>query len=98
MQNKSQENWTTVTGEKIPLSELTHQHISNIYWFLKVICNSEENMITDAITKFFKGVILEYIPSSAPEYFFEHIALFRKGFLVGNDIIFNGEKIGHIKK
>jgi len=29
--------WTTATGEKIPFSEVTHSHWSNIYWYHRYI-------------------------------------------------------------
>ena len=29
-------NWTTADGRVVPIKDLTHQHLSNIYWYHKI--------------------------------------------------------------
>ena len=32
--------WFTFQGKKVTLQTIDHQHLSNCYWYLRVICNN----------------------------------------------------------
>ena len=66
-------NWTTFYGVTFDLENLTHQHLSNLSWFSKIMNEilvgqsllNIEMVNTDEIDKFIKnkyGEILEYRP------------------------------------
>lgn len=67
-----EQKWTTVEGVRIPFSQVTHQHWSNIYWYHKVFQDipgmaphSMENTVVRAeleITQRFDGKILPWKP------------------------------------
>jgi len=57
--------YTNFKGQKTNFKEVTHSHLSNIYWYNK-ICNqvseSSLSFITKEIDERFNGVILPYNP------------------------------------
>lgn len=65
--------WTTALGQKIPVSQISHQHLSNIIWFHHffngwVRSNSREmSIMWDRIDKEFDGVLLTWKPLPIPE-------------------------------
>ena len=89
-------------GERTDFENLTHQHLSNIYWFNKV-CNGYSddklNLFIDAIRNRFENIILPY----NPEYqFIEEIEyLNKRGHLIWNedktraDIVYKGKVVGY---
>lgn len=80
------------------MEEMSHQHMSNIYYFTKYIVpelypQSIRNDIMNWLLVRFDGVILPYHP--VHEFVQEQIYLSKMGYLRdNNDIVVNGELIG----
>jgi hypothetical protein len=104
--------WTSALGEKIPFSEIGHQHLSNILWFSQVFHNIDRYnskimfLLGLELHKRFNGEKLEWRPLPLS---WEVPELFRLGLInIFGDIIgnkncnlFAGKKIGtitHIKE
>jgi len=92
----------TFEGKKIDINQISHQHLSNIYWFSEIInvipC---DKFIWDRIKKEFNGEILPYLPKSS---FKEEIDILDKlGYLFWKevdgvkiaDIVYKGKVIGN---
>lgn len=95
--------WGSLDGKRTDISEMDHQHLSNIYWYARVILNSETHPdITTEITKRFNGKVLEYRPKM--EFQFEIDQLDSSGYLQWNedksyaDIFFKNERVGSVTK
>lgn len=94
--------YTNYKGDKKSLAELDHQHLSNIYWFNKIIWERDDNylkFILDQIRDRFEGQLLDYIPQWQ---FKQEIGYLDKmGFLNWNqehteaDVIYDGHIVGH---
>jgi hypothetical protein len=96
--------WRTADGEFLPITELTQQHLSNIYWYHLVFQEikgmpvaSMKNHVQfskEEIDKRFEGVILEW----RPVFDFEIRWLKELGMLTGGTVISDksGKKIGNI--
>ena len=56
------ETWTTFNGRTIPVENLDHQHLSNIYWYHKLVFNTEHLWVLDIIRERFNGQPLPYSP------------------------------------
>ena len=67
--------WTTFDGRQLEYADLSHQHLSNIYWFHKVLfsqdnwvikrrCSAAEicRFTVDFLNEKFDGKILDYSP------------------------------------
>lgn len=99
------EIWTTFNKREIPVAELDHQHLSNIYWFHILKWKERLNWIVDEIRQRFNGQVLQYKPHT--EYSHEMDFLENSGYLswrnsnpgdqirIG-EIIFEGNIIGTI--
>jgi hypothetical protein len=104
MKNLSLKKWGTADGKVIPIESITHQHLSNIYWYHSVfqdlpgmsikilkdiVCFSQNEL-----EKRFEGSILEW----RPIYDYEINWLKELGMLTGGTIITDklGNKIGNI--
>lgn len=93
--------WITYDNRIIDMNEMSHQHMSNIHWFVNVIVPdyygyTVRNFITNWLRKRFEGVILPYSPK--PEFVAELNYLRRKGYLKENNkIVVNGQEIGEYK-
>jgi len=99
---KSEFVWTTWDGVRKNISEIDHQHLSNIIHFMKYVNSnyrySTKFEITNELYRRFEGVLLPYRPIGTykPEIDF----LQEQGYLVKNDlhnkydIIIFGEKVG----
>lgn len=93
--------YTTFENKVVDTDNIDHQHLSNIYWFGKLLVGGRNNKYVMArIETEFNGEILPYRPKSN---FKEEIdALNRKGYLVWKevdgikiaDIIHDGQIIG----
>lgn len=89
---------TTFDNKKVPLSEITHQHLSNIYWFTKIINGYNYSATLITIDEKYDGVILPYKPE--PRFRLEIEELDKRGFLRWRDneskadIIYNGDVVG----
>lgn len=94
--------YTTYTGEKKQLDQIDQQHLSNIYWFNRVIWNRDDNYLShilEQINTRFEGKILPYIPQWQ---FTQEIEILDKtGKFIWDqdrteaDIIYAGHIIGH---
>lgn len=83
--------WETFEGKIASLDTVTHQHISNCYWFLVILWRFQGNitkqLILSEIINRFAGVILPYRPKI--EFKQEVIALLNKGHIKFiNDYLF----------
>ena len=93
------ENWGTFYGKTIKISELSHQHLSNIlYYFDLVLDIGDLYPIRKELNNRFGGIQLPYQPMIS---FVQEIKeLVRKGYTTGepnSDIIVNINWIGSIK-
>jgi hypothetical protein len=90
--------WTTWDNRLIAMEHISHQHLSNIYYFVTyTVPELYPQSIRDEIVKLietrFKGVILPYRPHS--DFIEEKFYLRFKGFLrENNEIIIEGIKMG----
>lgn len=103
--NKSPNVWTTFNKREIPVAELDHQHLSNIYWFHILKWKERLNWVIDEIKLRFNGQVLEYKPHT--EYAHEIEFLEKEGYLTWKsnnagdqirigEINFEGNTIGTI--
>lgn len=90
-------NWTTWYGSKINLSEMSHQHLSNILHYFKLLLGLDVPEIRQELGVRFGGIQLPYHPMIS---FRQEInALVSKGYTTGEnnaDIIVDGKWIGKI--
>lgn len=94
--------YTNYKGEKKDLSELDHQHLSNIYWYNKVIFDKNDiylSIVLDQIRDRFDSKLLPYTPQWQ---FWQEIEYLDKiGAFVWNesrteaDIVYKFKVIGH---
>ena len=101
------ETWTTFNKRTILPQHLDHQHLSNIYWYHKLVFDIEHVWALDLIRGQFNGQLLPYSPHV--DFTPEIQALEQKGILhwhptstgeaitVGS-LIHNGQTIGTIWK
>jgi len=92
-------NWTTAYGHEIHISNLSHQHLSNIIHYFKYIVGIKPSgFIQNELEKRFGGIVLPYHPLIS---FREEINfLVEKGYTTGEndaDIIVDGKWVGNIK-
>ena len=91
--------WGTFHGTKILFNELSHQHISNITYYFKLVLNMKPHPdIYKEIEDRFGGIILPYKPLLSFPY--EINALKRKGYTTGEvnaDVIVDGKWVGKIE-
>lgn len=90
--------WRTFYGQTMDISQLSHQHMSNIMHFFRLIWDEEIQAIKDELDNRFGGIVLPYHPCVA---FVEEIRLLtKKGYTTGEldaDIVVDGKWIGKIK-
>lgn len=91
--------WGTFYGDRIPLSKISHQHLSNILWYYELVVDGIKVTphIQAELENRFGGIRLPYSPLlSFPE---EIKALVEKGYTTGEpnaDVIVNGKWVGKI--
>lgn len=93
-------NWRTFYGKEIELNKMSHQHLSNITYYSRLVLGVEPHKaILNELTYRFGGITLPYHPLISFNY--EIDALIAKGHTTGepNADIFNenGIWIGKIK-
>lgn len=106
---KKPTEWRTFRGKKVTLQTIDHQHLSNIYWFQRIIWNapvSELGFVKDELTERFNGQLLPYRPHI--DFKMEIDFLREKGMLMPvinesstmdphkQEIWFNGSCVGEI--
>lgn len=90
--------WQTWDGRTITMTEISHQHLSNIYYYTHfTMAEYYPQSVRDDIMMWLKirfgGVILPYKP--VPEFAFEKERLTQLGALMPNgDILIRGDKVG----
>lgn len=85
----------TFYGSTIDLNDITHQHLSNIYWFDILLNRGPSGMIKGVIKEKFGGRILMYSPH--PNFKQEKVLLQSGNFLNSkNEIIYKNIKIGEL--
>lgn len=102
----STDSWTTFQGKSVSFDTIDHQHLSNCYWFARVIWNVPETdlhllHIENKLAERFNGQLLPYRPHR--DFGFEINELKRKRYLSHDNqnpnriIIHNGNyEIGEI--
>jgi hypothetical protein len=95
------DKWITYDGRVVDMNEMSHQHMSNIYWFINVLFPESYNVyirhnIRTWLNLRFKGEVLPYSPK--PEFVAELNYLRMKGYLKENNkIVIDGQEIGKYK-
>lgn len=91
--------WKTAYGKEIPVSELSHQHLSNIVGYFKHVLKAKAPYcVFEELYNRFGSIQLPYHPLIS--YTFEIDALVRKGYTTGElnaPIHVNGMWVGSIK-
>jgi len=97
-------NWTTFDGRKVGLYSIDHQHLSNCYYYLKIIAKFDidfliEN-IQEVLNERFNGQILPYRPHIRFSYEIDY--LIENGLIKDTNnpnkkiIVFENNEIGEI--
>ena len=100
------QRWRTFNGKMVTPAEMDQQHLSNVYWFHLLFCNTLHKWAVDEIKKRFNGQIMDYRPHT--EFVYELNMLQRRGMIMWlpektNDlvkygaIVHNGSIIGEIQ-
>ena len=90
--------WMTWDNRVIELKNITHQHLSNIFYYTHYIMGKYYSLSTKIMILFllnnnFSGILLPYRPD--PKFEFEKKYLKEQGFLQNDGtIIISGNKIG----
>jgi hypothetical protein len=90
--------WLTWDRRLIAVEQLSHQHLSNIYYYVtytlpELYPQETRDEITRLIETRFNGIILPYKPH--PDFKEEKLYLKHKGFLKeNNEIVIEGIKMG----
>lgn len=89
--------WQTWDNRLVDMENMTHQHMSNIHYYLNLIHpelypKSQKTAIRQLLINKF-GYILPYRPD--PDFIYERGILSKLGYLVNNiDIVVHGHKVG----
>jgi hypothetical protein len=92
------QGWETYDGRRITMNEISHQHLSNIYYYTHfTMAQYYPQWVREDIVEWLKirfgGVILPYKPVN--EFEFERKRLATLGFLRPNgEIVVYGKKLG----
>jgi hypothetical protein len=97
--------WLSFDGKRKTIDQLDHQHLSNIYYYMKytqpeVYSSAEVQMMKDELAKRFDDILLPYKPLR--KFKLEIELLSRRGYLKqkknmdGLDVVINGEWIGEV--
>jgi hypothetical protein len=91
--------WRTFYNHDIFISELSHQHLSNILWYYELInVGPVSPLIQTEIDNRFGGIRLPYYPLHSFRY--EVNFLYNRGYISDrhdSDIIVNGKWIGRLE-
>lgn len=89
----------TFDGKQINVTQMKHSHVSNSYWYSKIIKDDQFDLWERVINERFDGVVLPYQPH--PNFKNEFTFLLDSGYLIstsyGYDVVFENKKIGEIK-
>ncbi len=91
-------NWTTFYGQKIPVTSLSHQHLSNILWWHEKVVKVEiPEEIYYELSKRFGGIKLPYHPMIS--FTQELNLLLERGYITNkfdSNIVIDGKWVGKI--
>lgn len=89
----------TFDGKIIDVTMMKHSHVSNSYWYSKIIKDDQFDLWERVIAEKFDNVILPYQPH--PDFKNEFNFLMENGYLIstsyGYDVLFSKIKIGEIR-
>jgi len=57
--------WTTFNGRVVTIEEIDHQHLSNIFWYFKIVIGDLTHLpseLTKVLNSRFNGQLMEYRP------------------------------------
>ncbi len=90
--------WCTFYGKSIKISELSHQHLSNILYYFELVLEMKVTLLIEAeLYQRFGGIKLPYHPLISFDY--EIKELVKKGYTTGEpnaDVVVNGKWVGKI--
>lgn len=88
--------WKTFQNEDVCAETISHEHLSNAYWYSKIILKDSYlvNRLHSILIKRFAGIILEYKPH--PKFHQEHEYLRNAGLVVNNLIFYDNQIIGQL--
>ena len=97
-----EKKWTTFQGKRVSFKSIDHQHLSNCYWFNRIvrgISDSDLGFVKDELAKRFNGQLMPYRPHI--DFVFEITFLKQHNMLVQTnpfkqEILFEGHWIGEI--
>ena len=90
--------WQTYDGRQILKDNISHQHLSNIYYYTHFTMaeyypDAIRKLVIEWLHERFNGVILPYKP--VPEFEFERVRLTQLNAIQPNgDIVMQGRKLG----
>jgi hypothetical protein len=91
--------WGTFYGRQTPISQISHQHLSNILWYYELVTNLAVTPLIQAeIDERFGGIRLPYKPLHSFTY--EIDALYDMGYItdkISSDIIVDGKWVGRLE-
>lgn len=96
------DTWTTFQGRKVKVSEMDHQHLSNIYWYYRVILGPAYRELFESVLDIcgvrFNGQVLPYRPhvefKEERQYLEEHTMIIRDQETQDELVVFNDYIIG----
>lgn len=94
--------WTTFKGKTVSLKTIDHQHLSNCYWYLKILLRATKEQLQPLVEESkdrFNGQILPYRPHVEFKQEIEMLGakgLIRRLKLGKYEIVYHGEIIGEI--
>lgn len=100
MTTEQESTWGTWYGKRIKVSELSHQHLSNIVWYFELVLGSGFSFMPQIqyeLDTRFGGIKLPYQPMIS--FTHEIQALKRYGYTTGEpnaDIMVDGKWVGKI--
>ena len=57
-----EKKWTTWDGRNTNMNKIDHQHLSNIYWYNKIVQKQKANWVFNYLELKFNGQLLPYRP------------------------------------
>lgn len=97
--------WQTFEGNRLFLQDINHQHLSNIYYYMKYVSPESYRpevvrMIKDELATRFDDILLPYRPlrrfKQEISYLQEKGWLWPKPSGIGHNVIINGEWVGEV--
>ena len=94
--------WRTFQRKTVTMETIDHQHLSNIYWFHRIVQNTEATWVLPILKRRFNGHIMGYRPHIDFKYEIDYLE--RNGYLTWTEnktlkvgtITYKGNMIGTI--